>query len=175
MIKGSEIILRHVQQSELETLIGLLNDPEIKGEYARTLLNSPVSLKKQFELNGFSSEASEMFVISDELNQLIGVMGHFTTVHYSSARELGFSVFTKENYNKGIATAAVNLLTNYIFENLPVNRVQICMPVEHKACERIAIKCGYTKEGIVRGSIFVRGRYLDTFMYSKIRSEFSVN
>ncbi len=139
MIKGSNIILRHVQQSDLETLIGLINNSELKGEYARTIIKSPVSLKKEFELNGFSSESNETFLISNDSNQLIGVIGHFTTVHYSSARELGFSIFSKENSSKGIATAAVNLLTHYIFESLPVNRVQICMPVEHKACEKLLL------------------------------------
>lgn len=175
MIKGSNIILRHVQAAELETLIGLINNSELKGEYARSLLKSPVSLKKEFELNGFSTETSEMLVITDKSNQLMGTIGHFITAHYSSARELGFSVFAKENRNRGIATEAVELLTRYIFENLPVNRIQICMPVEHSACEKIAIKCGYTKEGIARGSIFIRGKHLDTFTYSKLRSEFNIN
>ena len=172
MIKGKEISLRYVRASELEQLTELINNIELKGEYARTLLKSPANLKREFELNSFSNENSEMFVIVNEENGILGTIGHFLISPYSSARELGFSVFTQENRKKGIATEAVGILTKYLFENFPINRIQICMPTEHKACEKVAIKCGYTKEGTLRGSIFVRGKFLNTYIYSILRSEY---
>lgn len=161
-----------MRASELEKFIELINNSELKGEYARALLKSPASFKKEFELNSFATENSEMFVIIDGENNILGAIGHFITFHYSSARELGFSVFAKENRKKGIATDAVGILTKYLFENFPINRIKICMPTEHIACEKVAIKCGYTKEGILRGSIFVRGQYLNTYLYSILRSEY---
>lgn len=172
MIKGKEIVIRHVKASELEQLTELINNSELKGEYARTLLKSPSSLKREFELNSFSTESSEMFVIVNQENNILGTISHFLTSHYSSARELGFSVFAQENRRKGTATEAVGILTKYLFESFPINRIQICMPTEHKACENVAIKCGYKKEGIMRGTIFVRGQFLDTYIYSILRSEF---
>lgn len=172
MIKGKEIILRHVSAADIEPLIGFLNNGELKGEYSRTLLKSPSAFKREFELTGFATEASELFVIVDKSNQIVGTIGHFSTVHYSSARELGFSIFPCESKNKGFATQAVTLLTRYLFESYPINRVQIFMPVDHEACEKVAVKSGFTKEGILRGFIFVRGSYLDTFAYSLLRCEY---
>lgn len=171
MIKGKEVILRYVQASELELLISLINNSELKGEYARTLLKSPASLRREFDSNCFSTESSEMFVIADHSNNILGVIGHFLTAHYSSARELGFSVFSQDKRNKGVATEAVKLLTGYLFANLPINRVQICMPIKHSACEKVAVSCGYKKEAILRGSIFVGGEYLDTYVYAILREE----
>lgn len=172
MIKGKEIFLRHVQVAELDTLISLMNNPDFKGEYTRTLLKSPSLFKKDFESNGFSSENSELFVIANNENEILGTIGHFITVNYSSARELGFSVFKSESRGRGFATEAVKLITQYLFQNYGINRIQICMPVEHLACEKVAINSGFTKEGIIRGSIFVRGKFLDTYMYSMLRAEF---
>ena len=172
MIKGKEISLRHVHASELEQLIELINNSELKGEHARSLLKSPASLKREFELNSFSTENNEMLVIVNQEDHILGVISHFLTFHYSSARELGFSVFAQANRKKGIATEAVSILTQYLFENYPINRIQICMPTEHKASEKVAIKCGYTKEGVLRGSVFVRGQFLDTYIYSILRSEY---
>jgi len=110
----------------------------------------------------------------DHSNSILGVIGHFVTVPYSSARELGFSIFTQENRNKGIASEAVKVLTQYLFENLPINRVQICMATEHTACEKVALNCGFKKEGVLRGSVFVRGEFLDTYVYSQLRSEYKI-
>lgn len=153
-------------------LTSLINNSALKGDYARTLLKSPATLKREFETNGFAAENSEMFVIVDQSNTIVGTIGHFITAHYSSARELGFSVFSQENHNKGIASEAVCLLRDYLFGNFPINRLQISMPTGHKSCEQVAIKCGFNKEGVLRGTIFVGGEYLDTNMYSLLRSEF---
>ena len=171
MIKGKNINLRHVRQEDLEVLGKLMNDVELKGDFARTNMKSPVLLKKEFEENGLSSVINEMFCIVDTNEKLVGTIGHMQTVPYSTAREIGFSVFETKNRSKGYATEAVSLLTAYLFDTQPINRVQICMPVGHEACEKLVKKCGFTLEGIVRGSIFVRGRYLDTCMYSMLRSE----
>ena len=175
MIKGKEILLRHVQAAEVETLVDLMNNPDFKGEFTRTLLKSPSLFKKDFELNGFSAENSELFVICNNENEILGTIGHFSTVNYSSARELGFSVFKSDSRGKGYASEAVQLITSYLFENFYINRIQICMPTEHLACEKVAINSGFTKEGIIRGSIFVRGKFLDTYLYSMLRAEYEKN
>lgn len=173
MIKGNSINLRHVRESDLESLHGLMNDPDHRGPFTRTLIKSPVHLRDEFNANGFSSESSELFVIASHDDRILGTIGHFATVPYSSARELGFSVFSTKSRDQGIATEAVRLITEYLFHSFPLNRVQICMPTGHKACEQVALKNGYLKEGVVRGSIFVRGEFIDTFLYSILRQDFS--
>ena len=172
MIKGKQIDLRHVDASELELLLRMNNDQEGKGEFGRTLLRSPAALKKDFELNGLSSDANETFAIVDKTNNIIGNIGHFTVAHYSTARELGFLI-SPAAQRKGVATEAVQLLTKYLFDNFPINRIQICMATAHVASERVAINNGYTKEGILKGFIFVKGQYLDVIIYAITRDEFN--
>ena len=175
LIKGNGINLRHIDSSEIDEVLRLMNDVELKGDFARTLMKSPIKLKREFELNGLSSESSETLAIVDHSNKVVGTIGHFLTVPYSSARELGFSIFDSNNHRKGVATEAVKLLTTYLFQSHPINRVQICMPVGHEACEKVAINSGFIKEGVIREAIFVKGKYLDTCMYSMLRSDFEYN
>ena len=172
MIKGNKISLRYINSSELEELINLINNVDLKGDFVRSLMKSPIELKNEFALNGLSSESSETLAIVDKSDQLIGIIAHFKTVHYSTARELGFSVFDHNDRNKGFAQEAVQLLTTYLFQSRPINRIQICMVVGHEASEKVAISSGYIKEGIIRGMIFIRGRYLDGYMYAMLRSDF---
>lgn len=172
MIKGNEISLRHIESSELDDVFRLINDVELKGDFARTLMRAPIKLKREFELNGLCSEENETLVIVNQSNKIVGTIGHFLTVPYSSARELGFAIFDSSKQSKGVVTEAVKLLTKYLFESYPINRLQICMPVMHKACEKVAINSGFIKEGIIREAIFIKGKYLDTCMYSMLRSDF---
>lgn len=173
MIKGNSINLRHVRESDLDSLYGLMNDLDHRGSFTRTQIKSPVHFRNEFHSNGFSSESSELFVIASKDDRILGTIGHFATAPYSSARELGFSVFSTKSRDQGIATEAVCLITEYLFHSFPLNRVQICMPTEHQACEQVALKNGYIKEGVVRGSIFVQGKFLDTLLYSILRRDFS--
>ena len=39
------------------------------------------------------------------------------------------------------------------------------------ASERVAIKCGFSKEGMARGANFVRGKHVDMTGYALLRDE----
>jgi ribosomal-protein-alanine N-acetyltransferase len=81
--------------------------------------------------------------------------------------ELGY--FIDEKYwGRGITTQAVRLLEDFIIANLNLHRIEIRMAIQNKASQKIAIKCGYKKEGILRESNFINGKWYDSYLYSKI-------
>lgn len=98
--------MRHVRQEDLEILGDLMNDVELKGDFARTNMESSMLLKKEFEENGLSGNVNEIFCITDKDGNLLGTVSHIQTVSYSTAREIGFSVFEQENRNKGYASSS---------------------------------------------------------------------
>jgi predicted acetyltransferase len=83
-----------------------MNDVELKGDFARTNMESSMLLKKEFEENGLSGNVNEIFCITDKDGNLLGTVSHIQTVSYSTAREIGFSVFEQENRNKGYASSS---------------------------------------------------------------------
>jgi len=61
----------------------------------------------------------------DKHDNVIGNVMHFTTRPYTNARELGYIIYKKEARRKGHGTEAVKLLKDYLFDNFPVNRLEI--------------------------------------------------
>lgn len=57
------------------------------------------------------------------------------------------------------------------FESLLINRMEIRMGMRNLASERVAIKCGITKEGVARGANFMRGKHVDMNVYVLLRAE----
>lgn len=171
---GNTINIRHLQANELDAWIAAKNNVALMGEFSAVHIISPIIVHNEFSQNGLTSDAMETFAIVNKFDQLIGTICHFPVVGYSTARELGFSIFTPESKNKGAATEAVALLAQYLFESKPLNRLQITMPIEHKACEKVAIKCGFRREGIARGLLFIRGQYCDCNVYSLLRSDLDI-
>jgi RimJ/RimL family protein N-acetyltransferase len=103
--------------------------------------------------------------------QFIGA-SDFHSVDYSlHSAEIGYWL-DKKQVGKGYITEAVKALENEFF-NRGFNRLVIMMDTENTASENVAIRCGYTKEGIMREWHYnpTFKSYRDMFLYSKLKSE----
>lgn len=171
MIKGSCFTLRHVKKSEIPQLLELINNPESRGDFLSYDLQLQGSLEKRMEEESLSKEMRETFLIIDENDAIIGNVFHFKTIPYFNGREIGYGLFHKASRGKGIVSEAVQLLTDYLFSTLLINRLAIHMDVGNVASEKVAIKCGFRKEGVALGACFSRGKHVDVTMYALLREE----
>ncbi|BBB67655.1 hypothetical protein UNDYM_3402 [Undibacterium sp. YM2] len=153
------------------TLLDLMNHPDAKGDFLSQELMLPGVAEKKFEDESRSKEQVETFLIIDENEKIIGRVFHFKTVPYFNSREIGYGMFVKNLHGKGIMTEAVKLLRNYLFSTMLINRLEIHMNTDNIASEKVAINCGFQKEGIARGATFSRGKHRDIAMYALLRDE----
>ncbi len=171
MLKGSTFIIRHVAREDLPALIPLLNDFDVRGEYLPSAMQSPLQLEHQFNADGMASDAlTRMVIVEQPGNAIIGTVWHTKAVPYFNAREIGYALLG-EHRGRGIITEAVNLVVRYLFNATLVNRLEIRMDTRNLASEKVAIKCGFQKEGVCRGANFVRGQHVDMNLYALLRSE----
>ena len=90
---------------------------------------------------------------------------------YRKSAEIGY--FIGEPYwNKGIVTAAVNLISVYGFNQLGIIRIHTGVFEYNTASMRVLEKCGFTKDCVFRKSVFKQGKLWDEVRYSKISPEF---
>ena len=82
--------------------------------------------------------------------------------------EIGYFIDEKF-WGKGITTQAVKKLEKIGFNELKLKRIEIVMNIKHKASERVAIKCGYKKEGLMKKSLKNKNRYFDAYLYAKVK------
>lgn len=71
-------------------------------------------------------------------------------------------------WNKGIATAAVNLITEYGFSTLDIVRIHSGVYDHNAASQRVLEKCGYIKEGIFKKAVYKQGKFWNEVRYAKI-------
>ncbi len=171
MICGDNFNIRHVRKSDLAELIPLLTNSDIRGEYLPSKLLSPTALEKRFEQDGMSNDDFERLLIVDNADQILGTIFHFKAGRYFNAREIGYVMLSTKHRNEGITSKAVKLVAHYLFDSLLINRLEIRMAVDHIASEKVAIKCGFIKEGVARGANFVRGKHVDMNVYALLRDE----
>ena len=85
--------------------------------------------------------------------------------------ELGYMLF-QDYTGKGYMTEALRAVTDNLFKR-GFNRIEIAMDTENTASEKVAIRLGFTKEGIMRQWHFNPSfnAYRDMYLYSKLKQE----
>ena len=85
--------------------------------------------------------------------------------------EVGYWV-GQEYWGRGVATAALRLVTEYAFRTDPELRRLYAVPFcSNPPSARVLEKAGYTREGTLRESAIKDGRVLDQWMYAILRPE----
>lgn len=171
MIKGSNFIIRHISRGDLPALVPLLNDFDVRGEYLPSAMHSPIDLERKIDADGMANDGLVRLVIVEQPGDaIIGTVWHAKAVPYFNAREIGYTL-SSEHRGRGITTEAVRLLARYLFNSSLVNRLEIRMDTRNQSSEKVAIKCGFQKEGVSRGANFVRGHHVDMNLYALLRHE----
>ncbi len=81
--------------------------------------------------------------------------------------EVGYWL-SEQHWGRGIATAALEIITEYAFKHLNLTRVYAVPFANNDASIRVLEKAGYTCEGRLRRSALKNGEVLDQLMYAKI-------
>ena len=91
---------------------------------------------------------------------------------YRKSAEIGY--FLGEPFwNKGIATVAVKLISDYGFRELGIVRIQTGIYEYNPASMRVLEKCGFIREGVFKKSVFKMNQLWDEVRYSKINPAYS--
>lgn len=72
---------------------------------------------------------------------------------------------------RGIATAAVGLLSAWAFDATDLNRLEILAATDNVISQKVAERAGARREGTLRSRILVEGRSQDAVVFSLIRGE----
>jgi RimJ/RimL family protein N-acetyltransferase len=84
--------------------------------------------------------------------------------------ELGY-VVTPAARGRGIATAAVRRLTRWAFEEQGLERLTLIIDVANEGSRKVAERCGYLRDGVLRNAYVKPGVRADTMIYSRLRTD----
>lgn len=171
MIHGSRFYLRTTMEKDLDELVHLLNDVSGKGDYLPVRLVSQNNLTNAFKKDGFWSDDQKRLLMIGDDDEIIGIFWIFKPVPYFDSLELGYTLFIKKLWGKGLMTEAGGLVVDYLFMSEHVNRLEIRCDVENRASARVAEKLGFTHEGIARQATLSRGKHRDMRQYALLRDE----
>ena len=167
-LRGDLISLRLVRSADIDGLIDSLNDLDARGALGH-VLKSETDIRGRFERDGYWSDDSGMLLMIDAAADIVGWAGFIPVTYYFYGYEISYQVFGEQHSGKGYATEALGLLTEYLFSTKLMDRLQLTIHPDNLASQRVAEKCGYTREGVMRSLGFIDGRFHDIEMWSITR------
>jgi RimJ/RimL family protein N-acetyltransferase len=72
---------------------------------------------------------------------------------------------------RGIASHAVRLLAGWAFEGLRIARLELTCGPDNVASQRVAERCGFVREGVLRAHLPFKGGRRDTVVFSLLPGE----
>ncbi len=91
---------------------------------------------------------------------------------YRRSAELGYFI-GEEYWNKGIATKAIKLITDFGLSKLDFVRIHAGIFEYNISSQRVMEKCGYIKEGIFKKAVFKQGKLWDEIRYARINTKYT--
>lgn len=156
--------LRVVEKEDLPWVAECINNPEFYGQYEPLMQVSKAELENKYNK---LTPKEKWFIIEKKDGSKIGGISHFPV---GELLEIGYTLIPSER-NKGYCTEAVKIIVDYLFLSRDIVRIQAGTNPRNVASQRVLEKAGFRKEGLVRKSVFVRGKWEDGLLYSILREE----
>lgn len=170
MIRGKSIILTPLKKKHLEFLRQLRNDPQTN-IFLTNVLPINQHLQEQWFKTISLDKTKMYFAIENNKNQFLGVVRCDEYDKVNRSIRVGMDIIPKHR-RKGLATATYQILFQYLFLNLGLNRLWLLVASFNKPAIALYKKLGFKQEGKQRQAIFRNGKFNDYLMMSLIQSEY---
>jgi RimJ/RimL family protein N-acetyltransferase len=172
LLSDRTIRLEPLSARHLEGLAELGRDPDVQ-----RFTYAPSPWEEGFErswLEGYE-QAREgtraAFAIVDEASgEFVGFAALVWIDAEAREAEAGYIV-SPQARGRGVAVRALRLLTEWALNDLALERVELRITPENLGSIRVAERCGYVREGVLRSVHFKEGERSDLVVYSRIRSD----
>lgn len=175
MIYGDQVRLRALELSDVPTMVGWFNDPEVR---RYLLVFAPMSQMAEERWLKDIGASRDDFVFGIEAPteaggwQHIGNVGlhHIDWKHRSAV--FGIVIGERACWNRGYGTDATRVMVRFAFHTLNLHRVQLDVFDFNPRARRAYEKVGFRLEGTRRQALFHDGAYHDEHIMALLEAEF---
>ncbi|MPZ68570.1 MAG: GNAT family N-acetyltransferase [Actinobacteria bacterium] len=172
ILEGDDIRLMPLDLDVLDEMHALGADPDV---LRFTYVSAPFTRDDatawiQRYIDGWAEGTRAGFSIQSTDGEFLGFMAVISIESDARQGEIGYIV-APEARGRGVASAALKLITDWSLGDLGLERVELRMSSENTGSAGVAKRSGFTFEGTLRSLHFKEGRRGDTAVYSRLPSD----
>lgn len=172
-LEGERLILRSPQMRDAGDFYSYAREKEncryVLWEAHRDIAESKDVLRGIIRRNRRGDPATFAICLKTD-QRLIGTIGfQWIDLDHRSC-EVGYSIASRL-WNRGLATEALGILLPFAFDQLQLNRIEAKHDVLNPSSGRVLDHLGFTREGLARKSILLKGRMADMVRYALLKED----
>jgi RimJ/RimL family protein N-acetyltransferase len=164
--------LELLAERHLDAVAALLVDPDVL-RFTRVPDPPPAGFEREW-LGRYEDArrdgAGEAFAAVDDDGAFLGLALAPEIDEESGEVELGYIVAPQAR-GRGVATAILRELTDWALGQVGAQRIVLIIDVDNRASARVAERCGYTREGVMRSIHLKPGVRVDAGLWSRLPSD----
>lgn len=173
MIQGKKLFFRPVEEEDLETLRGWLNDPSISDLVVGW--SFPVSRAEQqawFQAS-LADRSTRRFVVESPEDGVVGLTGLWQIDWHDRRALTALKLGAAETRGRGLGTDAILTMMSYAFYEVGLNRLWSDILTHNTASYKAYVeKCGWRVEGVLRQQVYRHGGFHDCHRVAVLREDF---
>ena len=164
MIKGKRVELKPLEREHIDLFLKWFNDPEII-QYLKMYKPMTRDMEEEWFNALIHKEDAVYFSvhIKDESNsdRIIGNCAIQNINSKNRSSSCGITIGEKDYQNRGYGTEIMELLVDYGFNTLNLNRIELTVYDFNSRAFKTYQKVGFMEEGRKRQARYHNGKYLD--------------
>ena len=169
MLSSDLVQLRPLEEGDLALLAEWRNDPAAFGWFASPLQIAVSEQAAWYE--GYRRDATQrQWMIEDLTGAAIGTLALMHIDHHSQSAEVGrVLIGVPGARGRGYATAALNALIDYAFDELNLQRLSLVVFADNAAARQLYDRCGFVAEGLLQRAVWKAGTFRDLIPMALLR------
>ncbi len=111
------------------------------------------------------AEPSSYVIVLKETGRVVGTIGFMAYDEETATAEVGYSL-SRALWGQGLAAEALRAVLSLCFDRMGLHRVEGMHEADNPASGRVMEKCGMACEGLLRGKVCNKGRYVDVKLWA---------
>ncbi|MBI1968886.1 GNAT family N-acetyltransferase [Candidatus Woesearchaeota archaeon] len=167
----TDVSLRPLELSDLEHIMGWINDPEIVGNFG--WFGKPVSREEEQRYLERLIAGPDKVYSAFAGGEYLGQVGLHELDGCNKQGRLSIIIGNKDNWGRGYAPQMIDALLDKAFNDLQLHKVWgVFLEQNTKAHHLFVEKCGFLVEGRLRKEYFRRGAYHDMIRIAMLEEEY---
>ena len=171
ILETQRLILKPIEVEDLQFLLNLRWEQEVMNY----LIHDPISFKSQMDwFNSIKKTdlALSIFIKNENDLKIIGTIGLYE-MNARHQRAIWRIRLDPTQKGKGYATEAINLILDYGFNTLNLNKIISASFADTVALVTLTFPLGFTQEGLLVGHYFHKGEFRDAYQFGLLRKDFN--
>jgi len=173
-LETERLVIRHPRPEDADDLLTVFGDEEVMRYWSHEPLVTRSAVTSYIESIDSLFHNRELFQWAIQHrgeHRVIGTVTLHELMEQNRRAEVGF-ILGREHWGRGLATEAVRSLCRFAFDQLGLHRLEADIDPRNTASEKLLVRLGFGKEGLLRERWYTYGEWSDSALYGLLSSEF---